>query len=182
MSLLVDVLLLLAFALTALSGLRNGFFRELFSIVGLALGVVVSMRLTGKVVEMLHAPILQGELASAVVFVILFLLVFALATLLGGLLAMAWEGKSPSGSSRLAGFGIGLLRGLLLITVLASALTLMAPLGSETLGRSHVLPYLSAGVRWGSGALPADLSERLLQQWDALPFDGTTRARRSVQV
>jgi membrane protein required for colicin V production len=181
-SLLVDVLLLLAFALTALSGLRNGFFRELFSVVGLIAGVVVSMRLTGRVVAELKMPFLQGEAGSAVVFVVLFLLVFALATLIGGLLAMIWEGKSISGSSRVAGLGIGLLRGLLLVIVLASALTLMAPVGSETLGRSRVLPYLSPAVRWGSEVLPDDLSGRLLQQWDALPFDGTTQARRSIEV
>lgn len=182
MSLLVDILLLVAFALTAISGLRNGFFRELFSVLGLVAGVLVSMRLTGRVVEMLQMPILQGEAATAVVFVVLFVLVFALSALIGGLLAMLWEGKSVSGSSRLAGFGMGLLRGLLLVTVLASALTLMAPLGSETLGRSRVLPYLSVGVRWGSEVLPDDLSDRLRQQWDALPFDGNTRARREIQV
>jgi uncharacterized membrane protein required for colicin V production len=95
---------------------------------------------------------------------------------------MVWEGKSPSGSSRLAGFGLGLLRGLLLVTVLASAITLMAPLGSETLGRSRILPYLTVGVRWGSEVLPDDLSQRLRLQWDALPFDGVTRARQGVQI
>lgn len=182
MSQLIDVLLLLAFALTSISGLRNGFFRELFALFGFVAGVVVSMRLTGKVVALLHVPILQGETATAMVFVILFVLVFALLSLVGGLLAMLWEGKSPSGASRLAGFGMGLLRGLMLVTVLASALALMMPLGSEALGRSRVMPYLSAGVRMGSTVLPDDLAQRLRMQWDALPFDATTRGGRQVQV
>ena len=182
METLIDILLIVAFALTALAGFRNGFFRELFSLVGLVAGVLVGMRLTGTVLDRLSVPFLHTELGTSLVFLVLFLLVFAAATVLGGLLAMAWEGRSPSGASRFVGLGLGALRGFLLVTVLAGALTLLSPFGSETLGRSRVMPFLSGGVRLGAELLPTDLSERLRESWEALPFDERTRRGREIQV
>ena len=106
MTILVDVLLAVAFALTALAGLRNGFFRELFSLLGLVLGVVAGMRFTGMAVEAMGVGFMQTDVGIAVVFVGIFLLVFAAAVLAGGLLAHVWEGKSPGFPSRLMGLGV----------------------------------------------------------------------------
>ncbi|MCA9729232.1 MAG: CvpA family protein [Candidatus Eisenbacteria bacterium] len=182
MQTLIDILLVVAFALTALAGFRNGFFRELFSLLGMVGGVIAGMRLTGVVLDQIDVPFLHTELGTSLVFLLLFLLVFAAATILGGLLAMVWEGKSPTGSSRLAGLGLGALRGFLLVTVLAGALTLLSPFGSETLGQSRVMPFLSGGVQLGAGLLPDDLADRLLEYWNALPFDEATRHGRQIQV
>lgn len=179
---LIDILLVVAFALTALAGFRNGFFRELFSLLGLVLGVLAGMRLTTPVLDRINLPFLHTELGTSLVFLALFLVVFALCTIVGGLLSMLWEGKSPSGSSRVVGLGLGAIRGLLLVTVLAGALTLLSPFGSETLGRSRVLPFLSGGVRLGAGLLPPDLADRLVEYWDALPFDQEVRRGREIQV
>lgn len=179
---LIDILLVVAFGLTALAGFRNGFFRELFSLLGLILGVISGMRFTGMVLNRVVLPFLHTELGTSLVFLAIFLLVFALATILGGLLAMVWEGKSPTGASRMVGLGLGALRGFLLVTVLAGALTLLSPFGSETLGRSRVMPFLSGGVRLGAGLLPADLADRLVEYWGALPFGEEVRRGREIQV
>ncbi len=170
MTVLVDILLALAFVLTALAGLRNGFFRELFSLVGLVLGVVAGMRFTGDLAEQIGVSFIQTEIGLAILFVALFLAVFALTVLAGGLLAHVWEGKSPGFPSRLMGLGVGALRGFLLVIVLAGALVLLADEGSTTLADSKVLPYLGPGVEAAASVLPNDIGHHLAERWSALPF------------
>jgi len=180
MTQLVDILLVIAFALTALAGLRNGFFREMFSLFGLVIGVLAGMHFTGPVAEWIGIGLFNTELGVTLLFVLVFLIVFGSTVLIGNLLAMIWEGKSPSGASRMAGLGFGALRGLLLVTVLAGAICMLAPIGSEALGRSRVLPWLSPGVGFGANLLPSDLRDQLQEHWEALPFD--RNGSRSIQI
>lgn len=169
MAQLLDLLLVLAFVLTAVAGLKNGFFRELFSLLGLLAGVSAGMRFTGPILGRLpETSFLQTELATAIVFLLVFLVAFALLVLGGHLLAMVWEGKSPSMMSRLLGLGVGAMRGLLLVVVLAGAVVLLAPWGSASLADSRVLPYLGPGIEVGARLLPGELGERLRFQWDGI--------------
>lgn len=170
MATLLDVLLGLAFALTALAGFRNGFFRELFSLGGLGLGAVAAIRFTGGAVERIGLSFFRTDLGAAVVFVVLFLVVFALAVLAGTLLAKVWEGSSPGIGSRLIGLFLGALRGYLLVVVLGGALVLLAEPGSQTLASSRLLPWLSPGIHAALPLLPGDLDETLAERWEALPF------------
>ena len=123
------------------------------------------MRFTGPILDRAGVGFLQTDAGVAAVFVIVFLVIFALTVLLGGLLAMVWEGKSPSLASRLVGLGVGALRGWLLIVVLAGALVLLAEEGSATLGRSRVLPLLGPGIEVTARILPSDLGDRLESRW-----------------
>ena len=176
MAQLVDLLLILAFALTALAGLKNGFFRELFSLVGLLVGVAAGMRFTGPILNQLpDTPFLHTELATAIVFLLVFLVAFALLVIGGNLLALVWEGKTPTMMSRLLGLGVGALRGTLLVTVLAGAIVLLAPWGSASLSDSRVLPFLSPGIEMGARLLPGDLGDRLRFHWDGLRMERDSR-------
>ena len=170
MATLIDVLLGLAFALTALAGLRNGFFRELFSLIGLGLGVLAAIRFTGVALDQIGVSFFHSELGATIVFVAIFILVFVLTALAGGLLAMIWEGKSPGLPSRGMGLLLGALRGYLLVVVLGGAIVLLADEGSSTLGASRVLPWLGPGIESGASLLPKDLDIRLEERWQAIPF------------
>lgn len=170
MATLIDVLLGLAFALTALAGLRNGFFRELFSLVGLGVGVIGAIRFTGVAVDRINLSFFSSEFGVTIVFALIFLGIFVLTALAGGLLATIWEGKSPGIPSRGMGLLLGAFRGYLLVVVLGGAIILLTDEGSATLAASRVLPWLGPGIEIGSPLLPEDLDARLEQRWDAIPF------------
>jgi membrane protein required for colicin V production len=71
----VDIVLVVVLALCALRGYWRGFFRELFGLLGLAVGGFAAVRLTPQGVELLGqyltlpAPIMTG-LAFAAIFVV----------------------------------------------------------------------------------------------------------------
>lgn len=174
---LIDVLLGLSFVLTSLAGLRNGFFRELFSLVGLALGVIGAIRFTGPSVAQIDLGFFHSELGATTVFVGIFLLVFVVTSIAGALLATLWEGKSPGLPSRGVGLLLGAFRGYLLVVVLGGAIVLLADEGSSTLARSRVLPWLGPGIAGGAALLPDDLDARLEQRWKAIPFQPSWRGK-----
>jgi membrane protein required for colicin V production len=177
MTLAIDVLLVICFLLTMIAGVRNGFFRELFALAGLAVGVVLAMRFTPVIMAKL--PHWLGRWGAVLVFLILFLVVSFAFSLMGRAFGAMWEGKKPGAASRALGLVLGAARGVCLLIVLAGALSLLAPRGSPQLGRSRVLPYLTPGVVKGAGLLPRDLRADIVRRWELLPFgeNGPKRQR-----
>ncbi len=174
MDLVIDILLAACFLLTALAGVRNGFFRELFAVGGLAVGAIAGLRLVTPILE--HAPVWlrRSGLAWGVLFVALFLVVNLGVNLAGRLLAAAWEGKKPTGLSRVLGLVLGAARGVILVLFLAAAMVMLGPPERPPLSRSRVLPRLDAGVRAGIQlVLPAPARARVLDRWNRLPFRTT---------
>ncbi len=169
MTLIIDLLLVLCFLLTLASGLRGGFFRELFSLAGVAAGVAAGMHFTGMVAAKLP-HLIRGSIASAIVFLAVFLIVYAILSVTGIAFSALWEGRKPGGASRLLGAAMGAVRGLLLVLVLAGTMVLLSPAGSPRLARSKVLPRLTPAVTRGAVFLPQDVRVRLLERWGQLPF------------
>jgi membrane protein required for colicin V production len=178
MTLAIDVLLVICFLLTLIAGVRNGFFRELFALAGLAVGVVLAMRFTPVLLAKLPHWFGRSTWGAVLVFLILFLVVSFAFTLTGRAFGAMWEGKNLSGASRALGLLLGAARGLCLVVVLAGALSLLAPPGSRWLGRSHVLPYLTPGVVKGAELLPRDLRAEVVRRWELLPFGAPNGPKR----
>jgi uncharacterized membrane protein required for colicin V production len=109
-----------------------------------------------------------------VLFVVIFLVVNLAVNLAGRLLAAAWEGKKPTGLSRVLGLVLGAGRGLILVLFLAAAMVMIGPPERPPLSRSRVLPRLDAAVRAGVQlVLPPPTRSRVLSRWDRLPFRTT---------
>ncbi len=173
MTLAMDLLLIACFLLTLAAGARGGFFRELFALLGVAAGVAAAIKLTEPVLLHLSAG-LRGAVSAAIIFMLIVLVAYGLVTMIGVAFSALWEGRNPGGLSRLLGFILGGVRGLLLVLVLAGTLVLLAPDGSVRLGRSRVLPRLGPGITWGAHFLPPDVRAKLLEKWQLLPFGRTT--------
>lgn len=179
---LLDALLAIAFLLSLIAGWRNGFFRELFSILGLVAGVIGGFRLTAPLLAYLPENVRRVPGIHVVGFVILFFVLFFFLQLVGFALSRVVEGKDPPVLSRIFGVLLGALRGLALLVLLAAAVLLIAPIGSATLGRSRVLPYLTRPVLWSASLLPEDLSNRIVRRWQAIPFAHPTLPASDGQV
>jgi len=171
MAIAFDVLLIALFLLTILSGIHNGFFRELFALLGLVGGLVAAMRLTPELLARIPSPAARSLPVTVLLFVLIFVAGYALLGLIGRAFAAIWEGKDPTGPSRLAGMALAAGRGLALAVFMAGTVVLLAPPASRTLGQSRVLQHLGPGIRWGAGLLPGDIHERLIEKWESLPFE-----------
>jgi uncharacterized membrane protein required for colicin V production len=170
----LDALLALCLVLTMIAGARAGFFRELFALLGLVLGIVLAMRLTPFVLGHIPRPMQGWTITSVVLFLLIFLAAFAILRIVGAAFAALWEGKKPGTASRLLGLILGTLRGAVLVVVLAGAALLLARPGNAALSRSRVLPYCGPGIRAAARLLPPRVRTPLLQRWDAL-HHGTPR-------
>lgn len=180
MTLFIDILLALCILLTMIAGVRGGFFRELFALMGVAGGAVAGLRFAPLALSKLPPFFQRSTAAWIMAFVLIFLAAYALASLIGAAFASLWEGKKPSGLSRGLGLVLGGVRGFTLVLFLAGAIALMAPAGSRHLGDSRILPHLSPGIVWASGILPAQARERLLEKWSRLPFHEGKRPTQSA--
>jgi len=171
MATVIDALLALCFLLTLAAGVRNGFFREIFTLLGLAAGLVLALGFTPW--GMPHLPVWAR--GSHTVYLLAFVLFFAVGLVLfkalGSVLASGWEGKKgPGGLSRLFGLFLGSVRGFVMLLILAGALVMLLSPGSPTLERSRVLPYLGPGVVRAAGLLPRALRDDVVQRWQQLHF------------
>jgi hypothetical protein len=174
MDLVIDIMLVACLVLTALAGVRNGFFRELFALAGLAGGVLAGLRLTTPILDRGPAWIHRSGLAWGLLFALLFTVVYAALGLAGRALAAAWEGKKPTGLSRLLGLVLGGLRGLALVLFLAAAVVMLWPPDRAPLAGSRVLPRLDPAMRVAARlALPPPARAKVLGRWDLLPFRRT---------
>jgi uncharacterized membrane protein required for colicin V production len=176
MDLVIDILLAACFALTALAGVRNGFFRELFALGGLAGGLFGGLRLATPILDRAPEWARHSSLAWGVLFCTIFLAIYAAVAIGGKALALAWEGKKPSGPSRLLGLVLGALRGLALVLFLAGLLVMLAPPDRGPLARSRVLPRIDPALRGSVRlVLPPPAAARVLERWDRLPFRAAGR-------
>lgn len=171
MVLAIDIFLIICFFLTLMDGARNGFFKELFTLSGLGVGLWAAIQFTGPIQQALPAALRNAQAVSAVLFVLICGVIVMGLRLTGCAFAALWEGRKPPPTSRIGGLVLGSVRGLILVLVLAAGLTLLFPPGSPFLGRSRLLPYLSPGMVWGTELLPRELGDRILWRWGQLPFD-----------
>jgi len=173
----IDIALALCLVLTLIAGARNGFFREGFTLAGLAAGILLALRFATPILDRGPSFVRGSAFAWTVLFALIFVAAFAVLGFAGRLLASTWEGKNVPGFSRVLGLVLGGIRGYVLLVFLAAVAVLLAPAGSRTLGESRVLPYLEGGVRWGANlVLPSPTRQRLLQRWELLPFSGREAA------
>ena len=171
MPILIDVALVLCFLLTVAAGVRNGFFREIFALAGLVAGTVAGFRFTPLALAQGPGFLQSSSVVYGIVFAVILVLVLFLFTLFGRLFASAWEGKKVPGLSRFLGAGLGAVRGLILVLVLAGAMAVVSPVGSGTLAQPRVLPWLGPLLRpLAAAVLPPPATRHRVDRWQAIPF------------
>lgn len=159
----VDWILLAIVGISLLDGLVRGAVRTVFSLAGLAVGFFVASRESGAAAVLLERW-MSPPFAKAVGFVLVFAgiaLAFALAA---WLLRRALEKLSLTWLDRIAGGALGLLRGVVILGVIALAVEGVG--GMKAARASTTYPWaLRAG--WVLlRMIPDDARQRL--QWEAL--------------
>jgi membrane protein required for colicin V production len=114
---LEDWLIVIVLVLSVLGGVSQGFFRSVFSLGGLVIGLAVAAWNYGRIAALLTPFIKVEAIADAVGFIVIALVVMAIAGLAGTVLHKAFHKIGLGCLDRLAGAGFGLLQGALLVTL-----------------------------------------------------------------
>ena len=115
---LTDICILVGMALFALLGFRDGFFRKLFGIMGLIIGLIVATKFMGDLGEIImHMLDFSADISHVLAFSFLFMLAMVAVNLL-----FRWFGRSSretlSMRSRFVGAILGLAQGAVSVSLL----------------------------------------------------------------
>lgn len=160
--------IILGFLVFSVAGAAfEGFFREAFNLAGLAIGYLLAAwqyhRLADSFAPHLKSPWL-GEIAGFLIIFFAVLIVFGFA---GRIARWAMKKAGLSAIDRVLGAALGLLRGVLVVAVVLTAMTAFAP-AAKWLEGSQLAPYFLVGGRAAIWLAPSELRQRFYQGLDSL--------------
>lgn len=157
----VDWLLLATLALSVLIGLWRGLVFELMSLVGWVVAYVAAQAWAPQIST--HVPIGSADspLRQGAAFVALFLAVLIAWTLLARLLRLLIHATPLTVPDRLLGAGFGLLRGAVLLLVLATVVAYTPAIRSSAWQASRGAAWLGAALHGIKPALPEAMQRHL---------------------
>ncbi len=143
----------------------EGFFHEAFKLAGLVVGYLLAAwqyhRLADWFAPHLKSPWV-GEIAG---FLIIFFAVLIVAGMAGRIARWVMKKAGLSAIDRLLGAVLGLLRGVLVVAIVLTAMAAFAP-AAKGLSGSQLAPYFLVGGRAAIWLAPSELRQRFYQGLD----------------
>jgi membrane protein required for colicin V production len=163
----IDWVIVIILAGSVLAGLARGFFRSVFSLVGLIAGVALASWNYWRVAAVLKRFIHSIEIADAVGFAIIALLVMAVAAILGSLLAKFFEKVGLGCLDRFAGALFGFLQGLIFVTLCILVTVAFFP-QTAWLTEARLPRYFFGALHVSIQVTPSRLGERVRKELNTL--------------
>jgi membrane protein required for colicin V production len=157
---------ILAFLVISVIGAAfEGFFHEAFKLAGLVVGYLLAAWQYHRLADW-FAPHLKsqwlGEIAG---FLIIFFAVLIVAGFAGRIARWAMKKAGLSTIDRVLGAVLGLLRGVLVVAIVLTAMAAFAPAARWLIG-SQLAPYFLVGGRAAIWLAPSELRQRFYQGLD----------------
>jgi membrane protein required for colicin V production len=115
----IDIALVIVLAIGAVAGYRKGFLSELFSLLGIILGILAGFKLMGIAMVNLQARYnIDEKILPYVAFGVVFLIVIILVSLLGKLFKSSIEKTVLGNVDQAAGSVLGLLKTAFMASVI----------------------------------------------------------------
>jgi len=160
-----DWIILAVLAISVIGAAIEGFFHEAFHLAGLVAGYLLAAWQYQRVAEW-FAPHLKslwvGEIAG---FLIIFFAVLILAGIAGRIARWTMKKAGLSTIDRILGGVLGLLRGVLVVAIVLTAMTAFSP-AARWLDESELAPYFLVGGRAAIWLAPSELRQRFYQGLD----------------
>jgi membrane protein required for colicin V production len=152
---------------STLVAVAQGFFYEVFSLAGVVLGYLLAAWKYAWAAGILRPYVSFPWVADVAGFLAVFLAAMLVAGVVARLARWTVRGIGLSWFDRILGAAFGLLRGVLVVTVVVLAVTAFAP-ESRVLARSHMAPYLLVLGRGASWLAPAGLRRQFRSGLDTM--------------
>jgi membrane protein required for colicin V production len=137
----------------------QGFFYEVFSLAGVILGYLFAAWGYGTVADWYRPYVSSPSVADIAGFLTIFLVMVLLGSVVGRIVRWAISGVGLRWFDRLLGAAFGLLRGVLVVTVVALGIAAFIP-QSRMLAESQIAPYLLVIGRGASWLAPSQVRQQ----------------------
>lgn len=164
---ILDGLIILLVLLSTLMAISQGFFYEVFNLAGVLVGYVLAAWEYWRLAPWFAKYVSSQWVADISAFLTIFICVAALAGACGRILRWAVAGVGLRWFDRILGGAFGLVRGIVVATVLVMAMAMFAS-GSRALRDSVLAPYFLVLSRTATWIAPADLRVKFRQGVDVL--------------
>ena len=158
----IDWAILIVMVLSVLGGLKQGFFRSVFSLGGLLLGLALAAWNYARVAALLMPLVRMEPVANIIGFVLIALFVMALASVLGTVLAKIMHQIGLGCLDRLAGAAFGLFQGALLVTLGILAVVAFYP-NAHWLAEGKLPRRFFGACQLSTHMSPEELAKRVRQ-------------------
>jgi membrane protein required for colicin V production len=157
---IVDWVIVVVLALAVVGGLARGFFRSAFSLGGLLLGLALAAWNYWRLAEVLKPLVHSAEVANAIAFLTIALLVMVAAAVIGSLLAKIFHKVGLGCLDRLAGGIFGLFEGMLFVMVCILVTVAFFP-QTAWLTEGRLPKYFFGALHVSTHVTPERLAERI---------------------
>ena len=164
---LVDWIIVIVLAGSVLAGLARGFFRSVFSLAGLILGVVLASWNYWRIAPLFKRIIHTVEIADAIAFIVIAAAVMIIAALLGWLLASFFKKVGLGCLDRLAGALFGFVEGLVFVTLCILVTVAFFP-QTAWLTEARLPRYFFGALHVSIQVTPSRLGERVRKELNTL--------------
>ena len=162
---LLDLILAVLIAWFAVSGIARGFVRQLFALVGLVAGHLSGIRFYVFAQAKLG---LSFQYAEVVAYAVVFLAAYLAVQLIGVLIEGRVRDSKLSGSDRLGGMVVGLVKGALLSILIVFLLVILLPRDARVLRESKAAPTAVAAGKRLAAAFPERFAESFREKIRAI--------------
>jgi membrane protein required for colicin V production len=157
---LVDWAIVVVMVLAVLGGLSQGFFRSVFALGGLLVGLVLAAWNYGIIAKLLLHLVRVEAVADAIGFLLIALIVMGLAAAAGKILFKIFHHIGLGCLDRLAGAAFGFFQGALLVTlVILTALAFFPK--AHWLSDAKLPKYFFGACHLSTHMDPAELAKRI---------------------
>jgi membrane protein required for colicin V production len=159
---LIDVAIVIVLVASVLAGLAQGFFRSIFSLVGLFLGLTLAAW-NYRVLAVTILPMVKlHPLADAIAFLLIAVVVMLLAAAIGKILAKLLHYMGLGCFDRVAGAIFGFFQGALLVTIVILVTVAFFP-KARWLAEAQLPKYFFGACHLSAQVTPGDLALRVRQ-------------------
>ncbi len=164
---LVDWVIVAVLIGAVLAGLARGFFRSAFSLAGLIVGLSLAAWNYWRLAGVLKPMVRSVEVADAIAFLVIALLVMLVAAILGSLLAKIFEKVGLGCLDRLAGGLFGFVEGLVFVLVCILVTVAFFP-QTVWLTEAKLPRYFFGALHVSVRVTPSRLSDRVRKELQTL--------------
>jgi membrane protein required for colicin V production len=164
----LDILICIILGFCLIRGIFRGSIKEITSLIGVFVGFYVAYTYY-KVVASWLSPLIGSEpYESIVAFLLTFAVFFFALGLIGILLKHLLKGTSLGWTDRILGSLLGLVKALLIVSVLFIPITTYLPANASVIRNSALAPYVSVVSDKIVTAVPEEMKQRFWEKVNAL--------------
>jgi membrane protein required for colicin V production len=157
---LVDWAIVFVMVLSVFGGLTQGFFRSVFALGGLLLGLALAAWNYGLIAKLFLPMVHIEAVADTIGFLLIALVVMGLAGVAGQILSKVFHRMGLGCLDRLAGAAFGFFQGALLVTLVILAALAFFP-KAQWLSEAKLPKYFFGACHLSTHMDPAELAKRV---------------------